>query len=388
MADKEKSRSVLQNGSALSLDSVVASGDDAIGLLRDYDSMDSLELQLSEFSNEKTDSELQEKFVPKKKKSFILADCYKRLGFETKADKVRECGSFLEFAYAISKNGEISKEGKLNHANFCRDRLCPMCSWRRSYKIFGQVSQIMDKIVSDYSFIFVTLTVRSVTGPELPSTIDRLMRSWVKMFRYSRIQKVCKGYFRALEVTRNTDQGDKSFGLFHPHFHTIIAVPKSYFSSRDYIKQSSWLDYWRKAFKDPLINQVNVKKCRSKYSINKASCGANFSLSEAVAEISKYTVKDSDYLFENNSDLTDDSVFYLSQALKGRRLASFGGIFKKVFHDLKLQDAESDDADLVHLDENLNSEITYLICRYGWSMGAYKMTDIYLKDSSEAEIRI
>ena len=49
-----------------------------------------------------------------------------------RAEKVENCATWLTY-------GKTTKaEFKLFYANFCRDRLCPMCSWRRSLKIFSQ----------------------------------------------------------------------------------------------------------------------------------------------------------------------------------------------------------------------------------------------------------
>ena len=49
---------------------------------------------------------------------------------------------------------------KLKSANFCRVRVCPMCNWRRSLKLFSQVSAITDAILAEKKarFIFLTLT--------------------------------------------------------------------------------------------------------------------------------------------------------------------------------------------------------------------------------------
>ena len=72
------------------------------------------------------DKELNEKFTPKKKISERLVMSYIRLGEDNpeylrKAEIVDGCGTSLEFAkYA-------DDSFKLHRANFCRDRLCPMC---------------------------------------------------------------------------------------------------------------------------------------------------------------------------------------------------------------------------------------------------------------------
>ena len=324
----------------------------------------------------KTDSEITKKFIPKKNNSLLLSDSYIRLGLESKAHRVSECGSYLEFAYEISSDGEVSENGKLHTANFCRDRMCPMCSWRRSYKIFGQVSQIMELFGNQYKFLFLTLTVPNCSGDDLSDTLDRMMNAYRKFIRYKEF-KVVRGFFRALEITRNKDPRSKSFGTYHPHFHVVLAVPKMYGKGSCYIGHARWLELWQRAMKDPSITQVDIRVARDKSN----SDSSDPELSSAVAEIAKYAVKDSDYIYPGQEDLTDQIVSTLTGALHHRRLVAYGGVFQDAFEKLKLDDPE--DGDLVHINEKLNPTLAWLIVKYGWSCGTYEMTDTYIKTPGE-----
>lgn len=310
-------------------------------------------------------------FTPKRKESIILSDSYNRLGYQKKSDNVSDCGTILQFAYLIDINGHTSDTGKLYMANFCKDRLCPMCAWRRSFKIFGQVSQIMNLIGEDYKFLFLTLTVPNCQGFDLPNQIDYLLESWYRFFRIRRIKNVVRGWFRSLEITRNMKDGS-----FHPHFHVILAVPKNYNPhSGIYIHRDEFLQYWRQATGDWRIVAVDIRLCRPKSDSTSAD-----NLSSAVAEIAKYTVKSSDYLFKDNKQLTDSIVSVLTESLHHRRLTSYGGCFKRAFQQLKLDDAEN--GDLVNIDNKINPELSYLIVQYGWTSGIYKMNSIFLKHPS------
>lgn len=314
----------------------------------------------------KINEEIIKKFEPKKKDTIPLSESYERLGYINKALLVKGCGTFLEF---------ISGENKhtLHNANFCRDRLCPLCSWRRSYKIFGQVSKIMNVIQNDYEFIFLTLTVPNVTASELPSKIDEMQKAWINLTKYNKRFKgaVC-GYFKALEVTHNKNKYSKSFDTYHPHYHTILAVNKSYYTSKNYIKQSEWLDMWRKYMKDESITQVDVRKCTNK---DKSECEkSEKALSSAVAEVAKYATKSSDYIIPWSESLTDSSVNAFLSALSNRRLCSFGGIFDKTRKLLKLEDIEN--GDLIHLDDKVRSDVAHQIYRYSWGCGVYKLTAV------------
>lgn len=331
-----------------------------------------------------TRCEIDSKFAPKRKKSVLLSESYTRIGYDSKASRVASCGTELSFAYAISPDGVVSEDGKLHSANFCKDRLCPMCAWRRSYKIFGQVSRIMEHIGDKYEYLFLTLTVPSVPAEELTETISRLVKAWSNLIRQKLFKTAVRGFFRALEVTRNNDPDSKSYKLYHPHFHVVLAVPKSYWNNC-YITHDQWLDMWRKAYKDDSITQVDIRKAKSKDAYQKAGAQEAINmLSSAVAEIAKYAVKDTDYIHEFDPALTDEIVTTLAGALARRRLTAYGGCFDDAFQKLKLDDAE--DGDLVHInDETINPALALLIVKYGWTAGAYKMTGSYIHEPGEKE---
>lgn len=332
-----------------------------------------------------TVNEIDSKFTPKRKRSVLLSESYTRIGYESKASRVSSCGTELEFAYEISPDGEVSEKGKLHSANFCKDRLCPMCAWRRSYKIFGQVSRIMEHLGDKYEYLFLTLTVPSVPAESLSDTISRLVKAWANLIRQKPFKTAVRGFFRALEVTRNNDPKSKSYKLYHPHFHVVLAVPKSYFASKLYVTHDEWLTMWRKAYKDDSITQVDIRKAKPK---NKAEAmtaeESATALASAVAEIAKYAVKDTDYIHEGNEALTDEIVQTLAGALARRRLTAYGGCFDDAYQKLKLDDAE--DGDLVHInDDTINPALALLIVKYGWTAGVYKMTGSYVQEPGEKE---
>lgn len=331
-----------------------------------------------------TEHEIATKFTPKRKRSILLSESYERLGFDAKSERVADCGTRLDFAFEIDGSGLVAEKGKLHYANFCKDRLCPMCAWRRSYKVYAQVSRMMEHLGDRYEYLFLTLTVPSVPGSELSETISRLVMAWGKLIRRVRFKKAVRGFFRALEVTRNNNPDSKSYELYHPHFHCILAVPKSYFGSSLYIKRDEWLDMWRKAYKDNSITQVDVRKAKPKDKWQSSGATeAVKSLASAVAEVAKYSVKDTDYIHKDNPGLTDEIVATLAGALSGRRLTAFGGCFDDAFQKLKMDDAE--DGDLVHITDTINPTVALLIVRYGWTAGVYKMTTSFVQTPDEKE---
>lgn len=261
------------------------------------------------------------------------------------------------------QNAEGKK--KLKSANFCRLRLCPMCQWRRSLKMFGQVKKITDKILeSDKSirFIFGTFTIRNCDAKDLEACIDNLN----KKFRYlvassltfapaKKLKQNLLGYLKAVEVTYNTK--DKTY---HPHLHVIFAVRNTFFSSsKYYVSKKEWINLWQQALGVDYKPQTDIRAIKS-------------GTAKAVAEVAKYPVKTAPIL-----SLSDDEAIKvlktLTLSLNKKRFVSYGGIFKTVKQELKLADVETD-KDLVNTDieqqERFNA-VTAVLFKYNFKFGCY-----------------
>lgn len=340
---KEKNRPSLASGAAFPLASFgsLVSGDCSLSSTITDDTRDLTKLQ----------GEVDKKFQSKKEVNLVIGHIYDELGLDGRAARVSDCATYLEFHVTDT-------EHKLHAANFCRDRLCPMCNWRRSLKIFGQVSQIMDVLQGqNLQFIFLTLTVKNCSPDELPLTVGKLLDGFYslhKKFRYKRFSSI-SGTFRSLEVTRN-----KRDGSFHPHLHVVLAVRSDYFAGRNYVSQSEWSKIWRSCCDlayDPIVD------------VRKIKADSSGSLAGGVAEVVKYAVKDSDYLVGSFEDIKV-SVSALLLALSNRRLAAYTGCFRTVARQLKLDDPEN--GDLVHVEpDQLRDDVAYMVVRYFWRAGVY-----------------
>lgn len=277
--------------------------------------------------------------------------------YEKKSYRVKECGTFLE--YKVFKTGEK----KLHNANFCKVRLCPMCAWRRSLKIFGQVSQVMNIAKGETSnkFIFVTLTQKNVKGEDLKEEIDNLYKSFNRLMLRKKIKMMSLGWFRALEVTYN-----KKDDTFHPHFHMVIMVKSYYEKNKNlYIDQAELTEMWKQSLKiyyNPIVHMTSVKIKKGR------------TIETAVAEIAKYSVKESDMIIKDEDgvfdlDQTDENIRILDDALAFRRLTAFGGQLKEIHNLLKLDDPEN--GDLINTDQVdiENNELEYVIEKYFWHVG-------------------
>lgn len=247
-----------------------------------------------------------------------------------------------------------------------------MCSWRRTLKIFGQVSKVMDHVEKNYNYkyIFLTLTVKNCYGEDLRDTLDLMTKSFNKMNQRKAFKQAVKGYFRSLEITYN-----KKDDTYHPHFHMILAVNDSYFKdTRIYLTQEDWTSLWQSCLEVDYTPIVDVRRIRE---------NDNKGFGKAVAETAKYTVKAEDFLIKDDKGnidkpLTDKVVKTLDYALHRKRLTAFGFKFKEVHKELNLDDAEDGRLEDGHIDESLRNDLLYVILRYEWNVGIrnYKIIEI------------
>lgn len=257
--------------------------------------------------------------------SLRLADIFKELDYkDTLIERISSCGDVLKFIKR--EDGSL----RLYQAYFCKNKLCPMCNWRRSMKYSYQTSRIVDKAISQEPkgrFLFLTLTVKNVSGADLNNALTQLTKSFDRLFRRAKVKKNLLGYLRSVEVTHNQDTGD-----YHPHIHILLMVRASYFSSKEnYITQKEWGDLWAKSLKVDYVPMVDIRAVKSQ----------GKGLKGAILETAKYPTKPIKLDIEN-AQVVDD----LYQGLYKKRQLGYGGIFKIIKKELALDDAEN--GDLIH----------------------------------------
>lgn len=231
-----------------------------------------------------------------------------------------------------------------------------MCNWRRSLKIAFQNKRIIEVANQreKLKWVFLTLTVRNCKGSELKQTMDDMMKAWNRFAGYVKFEKVAKGYFRTMEVTRNHDFKSNWYGTYHPHFHVLLAVPTNYFG-KNYITQKEWAELWGKAMKLDYTPIVHVKKVKPKKELAEMTeyddeLKELMALEKAIYETSKYAVKDSDVIRGDKvTGRNIETVVDLDKALSYKRLISYGGLLKEIHAELNLDDVEN--GDLIHVND-------------------------------------
>ena len=296
-------------------------------------------------------------WAEKKLRSGLLALAYDDIN-PAKASRLRRCGEYLEFS--VTEDGQKRLEG----AQFCHVRLCPVCAWRRSLKVFSNVQKVVDATEGHSAFLLLTLTVRNVIGDKLNSSIDMFMEGWHRLSQRLVWRKAVRGWYRGLEITHNVDINSSWYDTYHVHIHGLLEVSPGYFRGDNYIAQEDWVRLWREAMRldyDPIVDVRKVKGRTGK----------------AVAEVAKYTVKDGDYIYPEDWDLTVDTVRLLDEALDGRRLVAYGGHLMELHRKLDLDDEV--DGNLLHVDEDETTAAAVRTEVYAWHTGyrQYVLRDSY-----------
>ena len=296
-----------------------------------------------------------------KQSNIYLAGAYTQID-DDKAIKLLNCAEYL--AYDVN---EYEKK-HLSQVYFCRIRLCPVCSWRRSLRLFADNMKIVQYIDSHnrefgkINYLFVTLTVKNCVADKLSSTLDSILKAYNDLLRRKCIRSSWRGCVRHLEVTHNVNRDSSSFDTYHPHLHLLVAVDAGAYFGRKYISTFQLRQLWAdclhitdEQYRNNL--QVDIRVCKN-------------STAEAVAEVSKYASKSKDYIILDDWDLTVDTVNTLDNALRNRRLVSYSGIFNVVKKMLKIEDVEK--ADLVHIEDDEQEQLSENVVRrdcYWWHFG-------------------
>lgn len=276
------------------------------------------------------------KWRERKLKNIELASQLDILGYRS-FERVYQCAEVLKFV----EQSDGTK--KLYQSYFCKNKLCALCNWRRSMKYSYQASKIVEKAMIRQPkgrFLFLTLTVKNVTGQELNQSMTDILRGFNRLMKYKKVDKNLIGFLRATEVTYS-----KELDSYHPHLHVLLMVKPGYFRSKDdYLTQEEWTELWQKAMKLDYTPMVDIRAV-------KADKGKG--LKGAILETAKYPVKPFD-VTDEKTDFTDQEKLQIVDdmltGLHRKRQIGFGKLFKEIKKDLDFDDLE--DGNLVQTGED------------------------------------
>lgn len=256
---------------------------------------------------------------------------------ERTAVQVQNCATSLGIT-------DIDGIARVVRADFCRERICAVCAWRRQVRFVAQTTPILDYMSEHgYQFIFATVTVKNVSYNELDKTLSLILKGFANLRHRAEIKRAWRGIIRSVELTYNENNN-----TFHPHIHMLIAVDKSYYEN-SYISQARLSELWRDCINADYVPVVDIRRVND--------------TERAAVESLKYSLKPT-------VNPTALSAFYY--ILKGRRLISFTGIFKTLRTEFKLSDFEN----ILTDDLPQGYKVRYSLYKLDCSGGLYK----YYKD--------
>lgn len=277
----------------------------------------------------------------------VVANHYRGTEFDKYATRMDFCSQLLDFKLTPEAYlGELKL--KLSSARFCRVRHCPVCQWRRSLRWKAKAFQMLPKVVEEYPnhrWLFLTLTIKNCSITELKEALQHMNKSWQRLSQRKRFPAI--GWIRSTEVTRGRD------GSAHPHFHCLLLVKPSYFSGQGYIKQSEWVELWRKSLRidyDPVLDVQAIKRGQQPMQL--------------VPELLKYCVKE--------SDMTKDRDWFLEMTKQMHKMkcVTTGGVLKEYLKNL-----EREPEDLIGEGEEDRPDEGHLYFGWRYKQKKYRMVD-------------
>lgn len=264
----------------------------------------------------------------RKMDNIALAEAAELAGYAPEAERLRSCG--LVPITAVNKiTGETGFAGFYH----CRVRLCPICEWGRARANYARLSAAISWVDEHHPGlvpVFLTLTVKNAKPDELRSSLTHMLKSFTRLLKHRDIARCVRGYWRAVEVTRNRKTGE-----YHPHVHVLLLMAPGYASKGGaYIPHSEWVSHWKQALGVKYAPSVRIER------VGRADDAEAAAEHKAVLEVCKYSVKGSDIL--TGTKALQARVFgQLRPALAGVQLVGAGGVIREALAALKMTDLEN-----------------------------------------------
>ena len=259
----------------------------------------------------------------------VLKDTSWKAEESDKIKRFQDCGKFVTID---PETGNILK------ANFCKQRLCPVCNYIKSsvnwHKIKNCVEWIKER-EQGVNFIFMTLTVKNCTHEELSKTINTIVEGFRRLTNRKSWKRTVTGAIRGLEITYNEKEN-----TFHPHIHILASVPADYFlqESGKYITIEQLRNWWSESARLDYFVQVDIK------AINQTD--------NAIAEVAKYSIKMADILKADCCDEMIEATRTVYRCTYGRRLIATLGNFKTAMKELNQGDLDEFELGAIMSHEN------------------------------------
>ena len=252
----------------------------------------------------------------------VVIPAFKQIGQNKTADKLSNCAEFIEYA--------LCKDCYTNYFNgfsSCKQRLCPICSKKRSMLYFAKFVPVFKKILKEGYYINgLNFTIENDTN------LDRSIKVINKAFRilqhddkfYSKIfKKEFLGGVRCLETKLSEIEA------WHTHLHCLV-VKDHYSRDIDWLSKA-----WNHAVKlaggleskttPGLYGMVSIFSLKDKHNLKSSY---EKSVEVGCLETLKYITK---FDFDLNVSLLPELV----KSIKGVRCVNTWGILRNI--DLNIE---------------------------------------------------
>lgn len=257
------------------------------------------------------------------------------------------CGDTLGMAYCPS-----CQKTHIVHNSQCRDRLCPLCSWRLSIKRYHEMLEVLDYLkpqMDNKRVAMLTLTVRNVKPQDLRQCLADLSKAW-KRLHQSKIFRSVWGWARCTEITYNSQTK-----TMHPHMHILIITEENAADIASMMGQlkAGWKAAARLKY-NPIID------LREAYSKN-----GDRDIIACAGEAFAYSIKPATTAAMSLSHL---AIF--ADSIAGYRFIGYGGSIKAARVALGIVDTE--DTEDSHSEEicTCGTPLEHMVL--AWSAGGYR----------------
>lgn len=248
-----------------------------------------------------------------------------------RAYRLAECGTYIELQTCKCCGTHITA------SNFCRERVCPVCAWRRQSKYRAEFSKMADYLqLKPKNLRHITLTIKNIEAENLSATLNQMYQAWNILTKYADWKKAVQGYSRCLEVTYNREEK-----TFHPHFHCLI-------HKKGNVSLKTIASLWKKALNVQYIPETHISQITNE---------------KGILECFKYSFK--------ATDSTPELIKAFLYTIKGRRLVGFGGTFKQARQILNQDDNTLTESGCIY-GRNTNPDVLTEVYRFDYTGGIYR----------------
>lgn len=266
--------------------------------------------------------------------------------YASRSARMLSCGDTIGAAYCPTCGTY-----HVQHSHQCRDRLCPLCSWRLSIKRYYEMKEVLEYLrpqLESRRVAMLTLTVKNVKAAQLRACLVDMSKAW-KRLQQSKAYKSVWGWARCMEITYN--QKTKSF---HPHMHILTIIDEGAESTATMMKQLK--AGWQAAARLPYSPIIDLREAYTKDKREDVIACAG----EAFA----YSIKPA-----TTAAIPHTQIGSFAAAISGHRLVSYGGAIKEARAALGMTDTE----EVEEHEKNIckcGNQLEYITLV--WSAGGYE----------------